>query len=319
VAVLVDEEMAMSGSTRKPTAVYFTKVLAIERDYAMLVSHLISEGTDPTVSRMYMLDSGAWSHLFDVEDIVYGVAQKPASLAPPNGSVVFLGRRGNCRELVRGVRVDASRIDVRGAGYLMGLRLIEDRLFAVGTQNIVVSQTGGTWTRIDQGIFAPVGATVDRGLNAVSGFSVHDVYAVGFAGAILHWDGVVWTALESPTNIDLLSVYCATGEQVVVGAGGGIVLVGNKDLGWRDITDPAVTTQLVEAIVEFQGTVYLGTPDHLLKLNAGVLERVATPAGQALSFLSLDTADGALWAAGDESVARFDGVSWTSYLCPENT
>jgi hypothetical protein len=308
----------MSGVTRKATAVYFTKVTAIERDYAMLVAHLVSEGADPTVSRIYMLDTAVWSHLFDVDDIVYGVAQKPASLAPPNGSVVFLGRRGNCRELIRGVRLDASRIDTRGAGYLMDLRLIEDRLFAVGTQDIVVTQAGGRWTRIDQGIFAPVGATVDRGLNAVAGFSTHDVYAVGFAGAILHWDGVRWTALESPTNVDLLSVCCVTGGGVVIGAGSGIVLVGNKDLGWRDITDPTVTTQMVGSIVEFQGAVHLGTPDHLVRINADVLERVAVPADQALAFLSLDPVDDVLWATGDESVARFDGASWISYPCPEN-
>ena len=79
-----------------------------------------------------------------------------------------------------------------------------------------------------------------------------------------------------------------------------------------------MTSQLIETIVEYQGMVYLGTPDHLVRLNAGVLERVPVPVDQALSFLSLDTVDGALWAAGDESVARFDGTSWMSFPCPEN-
>ena len=105
----------MSGTARKPTSVYFTKVIAIEHDYAMLVSHLISEGTDPTVSRIYMVRAGAWGHLFDVEDVVYGVAQRPASLAPPNGSVVFLGRRGNCRELFRGVYASMHRASILAA------------------------------------------------------------------------------------------------------------------------------------------------------------------------------------------------------------
>ena len=114
----------------------------------------------------------------------------------------------------------------------MGLRRIENSLFVVGTQNFAaIRASGGSWSRIDQGIFVPVGATVDRGLNAVAGFSVRDVYAVGFAGSILHWDGASWTELESPTNVDLLSVYCSAGGDVVIGAGGGIVLVGTKMLG----------------------------------------------------------------------------------------
>jgi hypothetical protein len=307
----------MNIKVKKPSAIYFTKIIALRGDYVMLVSHLVSEGSQPTVSRILMLIGGKWSFLFDIDEVVYATAQKPANISPPKGSVCFLGRRGKYVEMVRTVRRDEVRIDTRKAGYLMDMRLIGDRLFAVGGQNIVVTQKGSNWSRIDKGIFSPIGATVDRGLNAVAGFNQDDIYAVGLGGAIWHYEGTNWNAIDSPTNVTLKSVACV-GDKIIIGAGAGIVLIGDRKGGWQILQDDAVTRGSIEAIVPFQGSLMLGTDSDLISLKGNKLEKVAVKTELPLSFLSLDVAEDVLWTAGDELVGRYDGKKWTVYACPEN-
>ena len=70
--------------------------------------------------------------------------------------------------------------------------------FAVGqTGEIIVRTGGGLWGLADSG------TTED--LNAVTGISDQDVWAVGGGGTILHWDGALWTPYS-------ISIYASTGN-----------------------------------------------------------------------------------------------------------
>jgi hypothetical protein len=171
---------------------------------------------------------------------------------------------------------------------------------------------------MDSGIFATLDGRVDRAINAIDGFGPDDIYAVGFGGQILHWNGGVWQRLDAPTNIDLTAVLCTSTGEVVIGAGAGMVLVGDRNRGWRDIGDPGVLDGRIECAVEYRGQVHIGTVERLARIADGVLEAVPVEIDGPVSFLSIDAKDGVLWAAGDEFVGRWDGAAWTRYVSPDN-
>jgi hypothetical protein len=309
--------MSTSPRRKSPT-LYFTRVVALEPDCVMLVAHLISEGTDPTFSRVIKLDRGTWSHVMDIDEIVYGTEKKPASIAGSVGSVYFLGRQGLFRELSLGGQTTDERIDVQGAGYLMTMKLVGDNLYAAGIQNIVVKRGPNGRTRMDRGIFRRLGDEVHRGINGIDGFSSIDIYAAGLDGSIYHWNGRSWRRSESPTNVDLTCVLCTSSGDVVIAGGGGIVLIGNFTKGWRELTDPSITEETIESAVELYGRPYLGTDEELLRVAAaGTLEAIRVPARPAPSFSAMDVAGDTLWAVGDKFVGRFNGTTWSTFVCPD--
>src|SRR6185369_5794715 len=56
-------------------------------------------------------------------------------------------------------------------------------------------------------------------LNRVWGASENDIFAVGSAGTIAHWDGTKWSMQTSNTNKDFLGVHGTAGNEVwAVGA-----------------------------------------------------------------------------------------------------
>jgi hypothetical protein len=50
------------------------------------------------------------------------------------------------------------------------------------------------------------------------------VFAVGFTGTILHYDGKKWSAMTSNTTYDLLSIWGASSSDIFAVGNGGIIL-----------------------------------------------------------------------------------------------
>ncbi len=65
---------------------------------------------------------------------------------------------------------------------------------------------GSGWTTFFSDYFYARGDTVYP-LNAVWGSSPNDVWAVGDFGTIIHWDGIEWRKVESPTNNFLTDIW----------------------------------------------------------------------------------------------------------------
>ena len=61
-------------------------------------------------------------------------------------------------------------------------------------------------------------------LYGVWGTSSSDVFAVGFTGTILHYDGKKWSAMTSNTTYDLLSIWGASSSDIFAVGNGGIIL-----------------------------------------------------------------------------------------------
>lgn len=76
----------------------------------------------------------------------------------------------------------------------------------------------------DNGLWQSVELDVEAGLGAIWGSGPSDVWAVGGAGTIVHFDGVEWSALPVITPIDLRGVHGSSREQVWAVGRGGLVL-----------------------------------------------------------------------------------------------
>jgi hypothetical protein len=63
---------------------------------------------------------------------------------------------------------------------------------------------------------------VSEDLYGIAGFGPRDVYAVGAAGTILHYDGVAWTQIVSPTTVTLRAV-SAYDRAPIAYAGGNVL------------------------------------------------------------------------------------------------
>jgi len=304
---------------RKPkTALYFTTVLVVEKKLAVLGGHLYQEKAEPSITRPLVCSVGDWSHLDDVDDVVYATAKKPSDTPGAIPTLCFMGRMGNYREIAKGKPIVNKKLDIASAGYLMDLRYIGDHLYACGVQNIIYKQVDQRWVRMDKGIFAPIGDEVDRTLESIDGFADDDIYAVGDGGAIWHWNGNHWTRLDSPTNMPLYCVLCTSNGDVYIGGSGGVLLKGREGKGWTDLSDPSVTVEVLEDMTEFKGRIYATATDLLLSTDGKSIEQVDVPIKGEKSYYAIDSVADALWCVGDDCVLQFDGKKWNQYVCPDN-
>lgn len=298
------------------TAVYFTTVAIQSPGRAIIAGHLFAEASDPTVTRVYICDAGDWSFAYDVNDVVYATATIPTG--QERRAVALLGRHGLFRENAPGKKPKDTAIRAYDDSYWMDLRLIGSSLYACGIQNQVIRRSGNTWVAVDQGIAEPLDDEVTATLQSIDGFGENDIYAVGDGGVIWHWNGKKWQSLESPTNLPLYAVKCASDGRVYVGGSGGTLLMGHAQTAWADLSDPAVCDDVFESIVEFKGQVYLTATDKLISAQGTSLIEVSPKVRGTKVFYAGDASDESMWMVGDQSVLRFDGKKWHRYECPDN-
>lgn len=305
--------------TRPPAALYFTTVVAIEPDFAVMGGYLYSEGLEPTITRPMGINGGKWGKLPDVDDVVYAMARKTPPPGKPRPTLCMMGRKGTYVEKVSGESAVMTTLERKGAGYVLDLRAIDRHLYACGIQNMVQRQEpDGRWIRVDQGAFTPMVDYVDSAFRSVDGRDEKEILGVGLRGEIWLWDGKAWSRQQSPTNFPLHVVLRASSGDYYIGATKGLVWKGSPAKGWTPIGDSAVSTQTVEDMAEFQGKVYLAAQDKLLVTDGGPVQEVQVPLEGEKAYFAIDALPSDLWTVGDESVLQFDGKTWKRHLCPDN-
>ena len=71
---------------------YFTSVVAFSPELAVLGGHLRAEGTEPSVTRFYVVSGDVWGFLEDMDEIVYAATRKDDASGAP--TLCRMGRRG---------------------------------------------------------------------------------------------------------------------------------------------------------------------------------------------------------------------------------
>jgi hypothetical protein len=79
----------------------------------------------------------------------------------------------------------------------------------------VLAWSGSTWTATASGV---------QGLYAISGVDASHIWAVGYSGGVVMWNGSVWIGQESTTTQYLASLFAVDATHVWAGGDAGTML-----------------------------------------------------------------------------------------------
>ena len=189
-------------------------------------------------------------------------------------------------------------------------KTIEGYVFVCGMKRQV-------YKRIDNNkwidLSAPIPAVDEKvGFESIDGFSVNEIYAVGWNGEIWGYDGKNWTNKASPTNRILTSVCCAPNGEGYICGQQGIMIKGRKDT-WEIISwENDVGIDLWD-ICWFQGKIYVASMTNLFTLEGNELVEVDFGEMEIPSCYNLTSVDDVLWSIGKNDVVSFNGNAWQRY------
>lgn len=245
-------------------------------------------------------------------------------------SILGLGRDGEV-VIWNSTGSNETKIEFEGKiiGPLKGIRRISDTTFAYGMRRQLFRrlEKGGwiTWTRgfPKRKRQKPQGDRLDRihaviegmgGIEAISGTSIDNMYAVGLKGEIWHNDGSGWSAVDSPTNLNLYDVTTMPSGNMFACGQGGVVLKGTGNQ-WEVLEFTGAERPDFYSIAWFDSRVYLADGQSLQVLEDDNISIVDFGAEEVVPSHQVHAKEGILLSvAGKEVFLSTDGTNWRSLL-----
>jgi hypothetical protein len=272
----------------------------------------ISEGY--TGSLLFTLDRGIWG-----AGTVEWLACSGTVCHVPAERYLVLGTDGSVRASGGGAvkeeaPVASCGVDPHKRGPLREIRgIAKGRAYAVGTcRQAYVRDGEDQWRCIDQS--AQVGDTpiTDTSFESIDGFSEQEIYTVGWEGEIWKYDGSFFTQLNSPTNLALYKVRCASDGFAYACGQLGTLLRGRDDQ-W-EVIEHESTKEDLWGMEVFDGQLYLSSTHFVYRLEDGKLKPVDFGDDVPQTCYHLSAADGIMWSIGPKDVMEFDGSNWKRSL-----
>jgi len=250
------------------------------------------------------VDQGDWA---DAEDTAWD-STAIAVAKTPTERLVFVGEDGDVCTYVGGKstseKIEPAPKLIRNAKTIDGFVVVCGMLRQV-------------FQRIDEGKWKDISAPLPKagekvGFEAIDGYSLKELYTVGWAGEIWQFDGFRWVDRNSPTNLILSSICCAQDDVVYLGGQRGILIQGRNDsweiTKWEEEVDVDIWD-----LCWFKGRLYVATMTALFILDKNKLVEVDFGALVVSSCYSLTKSEGVLWSVGNSDVLSFDGNKWVRY------
>jgi hypothetical protein len=192
----------------------------------------------------------------------------------------------------------------RRARGLRSVREIADHAHAIGISGMVYRlDKPDLWTRIDDGLPDSFDG------EAIHGFGLSDLYAVGRGGQVWHYDGKEWRQEDVPTNQNLYAVTCAPDGTVYAGGLGGTLLCRRKGK-WTEIEQKATAADIWD-LEWFADRLFVSALHGLFTLEGKELQLVNYGEHTVNSTYQLSARKGVLWSNGEKEIMEFDGKTWT--------
>jgi hypothetical protein len=182
--------------------------------------------------------------------------------------------------------------------------------------NVIQNWNGTTWTTLDPAPALPSNAQ----LKAISGSSPNDVWIIGNAGLILHWNGSAWSAMTSPVGAeDFLTVWSRTSTDAWIGGKTSI-------LHWNGTSWSAAPNNrsgglgTAQAFWGASGTdVWTVTGSGFIAhWDGSIWNFVSSTSQQLLSLWGFAAND--IWAVGlGGSIQHWNGSDWSPITSPTTT
>ncbi len=195
-------------------------------------------------------------------------------------------------------------------------------IYAMGWPRRVYRRTGfENWALLNNGMPLPrrltssneddlVEALTSYRLNDLAGFSEKDMYVVGDAGEVWHFDGTRWSRCAFPTNQRLCTVACGADDKVYVTTQTGSVWAGRGNV-WKLVVDVENSLPFRDS-AWFAGKLWCGSDYGLWTVEGDELVRADIPSEIFLVSGRIDISpDGRyMLTAGSRGAALFDGTRW---------
>lgn len=145
-------------------------------------------------------------------------------------------------------------------------------------------------------------------LHALWGSADDDIWAVGEAGLVLHFDGRRWARVETPTLRTLRAVHgCAPDDVWIVGSD---VVLHYDGGAWQRVSTPGLYPGALRSVFcAATGEVWAAEHYTVIRLLDGRWRRAGelTDEGPQRPTVVWGPAGGGIWAAGGDGVFRFTG------------
>ena len=146
-------------------------------------------------------------------------------------------------------------------------------------------------------------------INGLFGAAPDDLWAVGSGGAILHYDGIGWNGVTSPTSSQLFGIHGSGPQDIwAVGGGGGTTLHydGNS---WTAVPNPSMQPLRGVWSVAPTSAWAVGAAGTVLRYDGSSWKDNNAPGGRNLYGVWAASADD-VFVAGDGGAARFRNGAW---------
>lgn len=173
----------------------------------------------------------------------------------------------------------------------------------------------GAILRYDGDIWTLVTGGRATSLQSVEALAADDIWSVGQHGTLLHWGGAAWEQVDTPTHAHLYSLGMVTPvDGWAVGYGGAIIRWDGSQ--WIPFTSP--TGQCLRAVAmdsAIDGWI-VGEHGVILHWNGATWSQVASPTSFPLYGVAVVGPDEA-WAVGSAGlILRWNGATWTEHASP---
>lgn len=188
---------------------------------------------------------------------------------------------------------------------LRSIRRIGDAVFAAGVDRAVYMRVDGKWRDVStETLLETDGPSAIQGID---GFSRTDVYTAGWDGELWHYDGAIWSQLQSPTNIILNDIAAGPDKCVAVGLAGQIV--SGKDDIW-EMVENSETEDDFWSVRYFDGAFYISSLSGVYQLKNGELTLFRHIDADMRTAYTLTVGPSGLWSIGPQDITLFDGSDW---------
>jgi len=275
--------------------------------FAKEIDELGEEGEEN--SSFFMMDGDDWSQ-YDFSGAwiaIYMATIKPLGLnrivvAVSPGGAYFEVEPQSGREIYGGIP------EVKSS--LRSLTVVDDMIYACGMGRALLRRNNsGVWEEIGPGTSVQDDGLV-VGFEDLAGFSVNEMYAVGWGGEVWRNSNGTWQQLDSPVSSNLNAVCCSPNGNVYIVGDDGIMLKGRNDV-W-EVLEVDRTDNLMD--VAFYGnTVYVSTDFEILKLEgAGLIseDEFTNEDDLPMTCLHLLPAEDGLISMGTKDLFRLHNGVW---------
>lgn len=143
----------------------------------------------------------------------------------------------------------------------------------------------------------------------IDGFGEADIYCVGNAGNVWHFDGQTWRRLDFPCDIDLETVVCAGDGQVYISGEQGATFKG-RGQHWQQIHEGSMTLPFKD-MVWYEDRVWATSDYGVWHIHNDKVESAELPDHMGTCAGNLSVADGVLLLAGYGGAACKRDGRWT--------